>query len=157
MYWSWATVPYWTSSWTPHPPWSSKPTEKNTLEMPPLFEKYWKWCQNSATLELCSHAKSQGFENAAGVSDPKHPLFPTVHTVLPNNALLRLATIDDDYSSMLNATDRDVFQLGFDTSILKKRLYLEMETTVWQKDYVKFLKETDSSLTSESGNTTDFT
>jgi len=65
-------------------------------------------------------------------------LFPMVDTVLPNKMLLKLATRDDAYNSLLNADSEELFHFGFEASLLKKRLFLEREPSFWERDYVKF-------------------
>ena len=64
--------------------------------------------------------------------------------------LLKLAKTDDSYNSLLNTDSKDLFQLGLEASILKKRLYLEREPRIWEQDYVKFLKDSDDALISDT-------
>ena len=80
-------------------------------------------------------------------------LFPIVKTVLPDKMLLKLAKRDNPYNSLLNADSEELFHLGLEASVLKKRLYLEREPRIWERDYVKFLKDTDDV---DISNTEDF-
>ena len=72
----------------------------------------------------------------------KAATFPTVHTVLPDKMLLKLANSDAMHNSLLNANSVELFQFGLEASILKKRLLLEREPRFWEKDYVRFLRDT---------------
>jgi len=77
-----------------------------------------------------------------GKPSEKCPTFPAVHTVLPDKMLLKLANSDAMHNSLLNASSDELFQFGLEASILKKRLLLEREPRFWEKDYVRFLRDT---------------
>jgi len=77
-----------------------------------------------------------------GKLSEKYPTFPAVHTVLPDKILLKLANSDAMHNSLLNANSDELFQFGLEASILKKRLLLDREPRFWEKDYVRFLKDT---------------
>jgi len=96
------------------------------------------------------------------VQDTGNPLFPEVEHTPPNNTLLKLVKrpqgeSENNYNTLLNVTDKDLFDLGFEARILRKRLFMEMEQQQWKKDYVKFLKETDEILAPLSEGATAFT
>ena len=79
--------------------------------------------------------------SSKGKLSEKVPTFPTVHTVLPDKMLLKLANSDAMHNSLLNANSDDLFKFGLEANILKKRLLLEREPKFWEKDYVNFLKD----------------